>query len=63
MASDKLYIGGFYNESERGWLGGIFCLWLVIIFLMGAFMVNTKEGHGSLYFASDNTVETSIMSV
>jgi hypothetical protein len=32
MVSDKLYSGGFYNDSERGWLGGIFCPWPVIIF-------------------------------
>lgn len=32
-------------------------------YLMEAFMVNAKEAHGSFYFAYDNTVETSIMSV
>jgi hypothetical protein len=30
---------------------------------MEAFMVNAKEGHESLYFACDNTVETSVISV
>jgi hypothetical protein len=32
-------------------------------FLMEVFMVNAKEAHGSFYFACDNTVETTIMSV
>ena len=42
MVSDKLYNGGFYNDCEKGWLGGIFCL-ACDNFVMEAFTVNTKE--------------------